>query len=379
MVATPLLAQDQSEETRTRFLYGGEISFNYAPKDRGYFNYTDYERDSLRIYRMSAAFEYRLVDAISFLTEVRSDNLDTPRPYALYLRVRPFRTREIDIQVGRVPPVFGTLSRRRYEYDNPLIGFSLPYQYRTALRPDAAPDSPETLFAARARGWRLQYPLGDETATEGLPQVNPLLWDTGVQVRFGREPVTFALALTQGTVSSPRVDDDNSGKQIAFRLGARPSHWLSLGASFARGDYVSDNVKAVLPSGGGDSDQTALGVDAELARGPWLVRAEAIYSAWEVPSLSLGALGSFGWVLEGKYKIRAGLFLAARASGLHFESVPIGVTSTTWDAPVTRIEAGAGYNLHRNVIAKFALQYNERAGGSVTSRLLPGVQLLFWF
>ena len=49
------------------------------------------------------------------------------RPYALYLRIRPWLNRDFDIQVGRVPPTFGAFARRTYANDNPLIGYPLAY------------------------------------------------------------------------------------------------------------------------------------------------------------------------------------------------------------------------------------------------------------
>jgi hypothetical protein len=366
-------AQEAEPEER-RFLYGGEVVANIAPVDPGYFNHTDYGDDSLRLFRLNLALEVRPSELFSLLAEIRSDNLSAPRPYALYARVRPWRERAFAVQVGRIPPVFGAFLRRRYEIDNPLIGYPLPYQYPTVLRADSAPENLDQLFFYRGYGARVRYPLGDTSVASGLSQVNPIRWDTGVSGSLGTEPVSIAVAFTQGTISDPRVDDDNDGKQFAARLGWRPAFGWDLGVSASSGDYVSDEVKSLL-AGNPESSQKAVGVDAELARGPWILRAEAIWCSWDAPTLETGALGAFGFQAEGRYKAAPGLYFAARISGVRFESV----SSVSWDSPVTRFEGGVGYSFHRNLIGKIALQYNTRDATDVTSRFIPAVQLLFWF
>jgi hypothetical protein len=366
-----------AQETETYgewFLYGGEVVANIAPVDPGYFNHTDYGDDSLRLFRLNLALEVRPSEVFSLLTEIRSDNLSAPRPYALYGRFRPWRERAFAVQVGRLPPVFGAFLRRRYEIDNPLIGYPVPYQYPTVLRPDSAPANLDQLFFYRGYGARVRYPLGDTTVASGLTQVNPIRWDTGVSVNLGSEPWALAAAFTQGTLSDPRVDDDNDGKQIAARLGWRPAFGWDLGVSASSGAYVSDEVMDLL-AGNPESSQTAVGFDAELARGAWILRGEAIWCEWDAPSLDTGALGSLGYLVEGRYKAAPGLYFAARVSGMRFESV----SSTTWDSPVTRFEGGLGYTFHRNLIGKIALQYNTRDATDVTSRWIPAAQLLFWF
>ncbi len=368
----------ETERDESLFRYGGEVAANFAPMDPGYFNHTDYDHDSLRLFRLNLALEIRASEKFSLLAEIRSDNLDAPRPYALYARFRPWRERAVAIQAGRVPPVFGAFLRRRYEYDNPLIGYPIPYQYPTVLRSDSAPATLDQLLWYRGYGARVRYPMGDTTVASGLAQVNPLRWDTGVSVNLGADPFAFAFALTQGTISDPRVDDDNGGKGLAARLGWRPALGWEVGVSASRGDYVSDEVKALL-EGDPSSDQTALGVDAELARGPWILRAEAIRSSWDAPTLSTGALTTLGFMAEGRYKVIPGLYVAARVSGSRFESLSAPEGPVTWDSPVTRFEGGVGYTFHRNVLAKLALQYNTRDATRVTSRWIPAVQVLFWF
>jgi hypothetical protein len=368
----------ETEPEESPFRYGGEVVANFAPVDPGYFNQTDYGDDSLRLLRLNLTLELKASETLSLLAEIRSDNLDAPKPYALYARFRPWRDRAFAIQAGRVPPVFGAFLRRRYEYDNPLIGYPLPYQYPTVLRPDSAPANLDQLLFYRGYGARVRYPLGDESVASGLSQLSPIRWDTGVSANLGGDAIEFAFAVTQGTISDPRVDDDNDGKQLAARLGWRPAIGWDVGMSASRGDYVSDEVKALL-EGNRSSDQTALGVDAELARGSWILRGEAIWCSWDAPTLSTGPLATLGFLAEGRYKAAPGLFFAARISGSRFESISTPEGPVTWDSPVTRFEGGVGYTFHRNVMGKLALQYNTRDATRVSSRWIPAVQILLWF
>ena len=138
-----------------RVRLGGEVSGTLAPKDDGYFNYSDYETSSLRLFRLDLAAEVRLASFASVLVDVRSDNLHAPRVYALYLRVRPWAERELDLQAGIVPPVFGAFPRRRYASDNPLPSRAprLPVPDRPARGRGAVRRRRSSWPSAAAAGW----------------------------------------------------------------------------------------------------------------------------------------------------------------------------------------------------------------------------------
>jgi hypothetical protein len=316
---------------------------------------------------------------VSVLTEIRSENGERPEPYALYLRLRPWRDRAHDIQAGRIPPTFGSFARRDYGAGNPLIGYPLAYQYLTPVRPDAVPASPEDVARMRARGWRPSYPIGSLDTAPGLPLITVFRWDTGVQVRFGNEPVSVSAAVTNGTLSDPHTRDNNGGKQVAGRVEWQPTPAFGLGASLARGAYVADAALAgaTLLAGRGGSSQDAFGMDAEFSRNHWLVRGEVIWNRWQVPTLSqdLRAASSF---VEGRYKILPGVFVAGRLDRLSFGTLRLAAGERTWDAPVTRVESGLGYYVRRNLLAKGTYQHNWREGGLVRSRGLVAMQLHFW-
>ena len=80
---------------------------------------------------------------------------------------------------------------------------------------------------AVAAGWR-RIRLGNRTQDRGLPFVNSVRWDTGVQVHGVNGMIEWTGAVTTGSLSNPRVDDDNDGRQVAGRVVLRPAPALRL-------------------------------------------------------------------------------------------------------------------------------------------------------
>lgn len=370
-----------------RLRVGGLISGTIAPEDDGYFNwvgYDDYGNSTLRRFRLALNAELRFGPHAAVLTEIWSDNLRPPRVYALFLRLRPWTERAFDVQVGMVPPVFGAFPRRRYGGENPLPSLPLAYQYVTSMREDAAPASAEELLSMRGRGWRVRYSVGSPYPGPGVPLVNAEIWDTGIQARIGRRPVSLAVSLTQGTLSYPLVRDDNDGKQLAARLAWTPGPQLTLGVSAARGAFLAREVTDLLPPAAGtDFDQKAAGVDLEYAQGYWILRAEALWSRWTLPPLDVTRIetpqDSLGAYVEARYKLSPGLYVAGRVGRLSYRTLPSEGGSETWDAGVTRVELGGGYALRRQVLLKGAFQQNWRDGGRVRKESLISAQVLLWF
>ena len=365
---------------------GGDVAVSFAPQDPGFFNFTDYEHSTLRMLRVDMTAAVKAGDHLSILADVRSENIDRPRPYGLYVRIRPWTDRAFDIQVGRVPPTFGGFSRRTYASDNFLIGYPLAYQYLTSMRPDAVPANADELLNMRGRGWLVsRYSVGNQTPAHGVPIASAFTWDTGVQVHGGNRFVDATAAVTAGTVANPLFTDDNGGKQVAGRLAFRPAAGLVVGASGARGPFVTRTAARGAVGDGHDNEftQTAWGGDIEYSRNYYLVRFETIVSDWRLPAVRAPfidlPLRAVSTSVEGRYKIRPGLYAAARVDHLGFSEIAGSARRGTWDAPVTRLEAGGGYSIQRNLVLKLSYQHNTRAGGRVHILNLAEAQLLFWF
>ena len=373
-----------------RVTISGDLSAAYGSDDPGFFNYTDYEHSTLRLLRLDLTAAVKAGPHFTLLGEIRTENLGTIRPYALYLRIRPWTTRDFDIQVGRVPPTFGAFARRTYANDNPLIGYPLAYQYLTSLRPDALPASADELLRKRSLGWLVRYSLGEPSPDIGVPLVSAFRWDTGVQAHATLGIVSATAAVTTGTVSNPLFSDDNQGRQVAGRVELRPAAGVILGTSLARGPFVSDAAARAAVGDGHDAEftQTAWGGDAEYSRDHYLLRVETIVSRWRLPiaappapQLALQSpLSAVSLSVEGRYKLRPDWFVAARYDHLGFSDQTGAAGTLPWDAPVTRMEIGAGYSVQRNLLLKGAFQHDTRDGGVLLKIAhLVAAQLVFWF
>jgi hypothetical protein len=371
-----------------RVTVGGEASASFStdPDDPGWFNYTDYEHNALRMFRLGFTADVHFGSRVSVLSEFRTDNWDDFGPYALYARVRPWTEREFDIQIGRIPPTFGAFARRNYAgTDNPVIGYPLAYQYLTSLRPDAIPASADDLLRMRGRGWRPSFPIGSTTVSTGMPLVSAFQWDTGIEVRAGSQPLEVSASVTTGTLSNPRVKDDNGGKQIAGRVAWKPVVGLIVGISGARGPYLASDVTDALPTNVEQRDyhQRALGVDFEYSRDYWIVRAEAVFNNWTLPAITAPFISdpvqARTVLVEGRYSVFPGVFLGGRYDYLGFSRIEGSNGLRSWDAPVTRVEAGGGYYLRQNVIGKVTYQHNWRDTGLFSELGVWAGQLQFWF
>ena len=367
-----------------RMVIGAEFSATIATDDPGFFNYTDYEYSALRNVRLGVTAQVRASRRLQFLGELRMDHGDRLQPFALYARIRPWPERNFDIQVGRIPTTFGAFSRGAYGTSNMLIGTPLAYQYLTSLRPDALPAVPEDLVRMRGRGWLANYPLGNREADRGLPLINGFRWDTGVQVHGVNGLVEWTGAVTTGSLSNPRVDDDNDGRQIAGRAVLRPAAALALGASVSRGAFLSRSLAPVLEDWMevDDAVQQAIGIDAEYSEGRFLGRSELIWSQWTLPMPSVQqkpGLEAMSLLAEARYRILPGVHVAGRAERLGFSRIQTTSGRMGWDAAVRRFELGASYAIIRNVIVKASWQRNLRNGGRVQRDNLGALQAVYWF
>ena len=369
-----------------RVTIGADVSATYGSLDPGWFNFTDYEHSALRMLRVDVLGAIKAGAHVTLLGELRTENLGAVRPYALYARVRPWAKRNVDVNIGRVPPTFGTYARRSYANANPLIGYPLAYQYLTSLRPDAVPANAQELLDRRSFGWRVRYTLGNQDPDRGVPLVSAFRFDTGVQVHAGNDLVRATAAVTTGTVSNPLFHDDNSGPQIAARMELRPLAGLVVGASGARGPFVSATAARGAVGDGHDREftQSAYGADVEYSHGYYLLRYESIISDWRLPIVGAPRLDSslraVSTSVEGRYKIVPGLYAAARVDHLGFSEITGTTATLPWEAPVTRVEVGTGISIQHNLLLKLAVQRDMRDGGRLTPRdtLFAG-QLAFWF
>lgn len=368
-----------------RFVFGGELFATYGGEDPGWFNYTDYEYSGLRNFRAALSTEVRASRRLQLLAELRLDHGTHLSAYAMFLRVRPWPGRRFDVQIGRVPPTFGAFNRSVYAYDNLVIGQPLAYQYLLSIRPDAVPHGVNDLVRMRARGWLSEFPVGEPGGAPGVPIVNTGRFDTGVQVHGVAGAVEWIGAVTAGSLSDPRLTDNNGRPQLAGRLVATAQPGIRAGISVSRGAWLDGALDGVLPAGRRSRDyhQSAVAADVELSHGAWIARAEWLRSSWEMPAVSAEAprapLVARSLIVEGRYRLWPGLSLAARTDALWFSPLDVAGREVNWEANVWRFEAALQAAITRNIAAKVAWQRNRRDAGRVAHDSLVAAQLLYWF
>ena len=242
-----------------------------------------------------------------------------------------------------------------------------------------------TCSACAARGWLSRFPVGNSVDAPGLPLVNTSRWDTGVQLHGIAGMVEWTGAVTAGSLSDPRFHDNNSGRQLAGRAVVRPAAAMMFGVSAVARRVAQRDARAARSPARSmlGSQQVAFGADAEYSAGPFLVRGEVIRSSWRMPrfgALQLDEpLSTISSLIEGRYKIGPGLYVAVRGDRLDFSKVRGTLGLSEWDAQTWRFETAIGYSITRNVIVKGAWQRNGRDGGRVRRDALFAAQVLYWF
>jgi hypothetical protein len=365
-----------------RVAIGAELSLTYGSEDPGYFNYTDYETSALRRIRAGLAVSAAPTRRLALLTEFRAETGGHAEAYAYYVRVTPWPGHPIDVQAGKVPPVFGTFSRRGYPQDNPLIGDPLVYQYLTSARSDALPATPSDILRMRGRGWRASYPVGNPTPGAGMPLVAAFDWNLGIQARVGLRPVELNVAWTPGNLSWPEDVERPGHGEFSGRLAVKPAPGAVFGVSAARGTFVVQQAFDALPPEHREGGrQSAFGIDAEYASGHVVLRAELVFNRWLMPAaasppLDLDTLGGYA---EARYRVLPSLYVAARAERLAYGDITAETVTAPWEARVTRVELGGGYSMSRRSRLKAVYQLNVRDGGRVRRSHLGAAQLVVWF
>jgi hypothetical protein len=139
---------------------------------------------------------------------------------------------------------------------------------------------------------------------------------------------------------------------------------LAVAASYNRGPWLEEPTRGTIPAGRDRWDylQTLMSIEMTWARGPVMVRTEAVHDRWEVPNMPQAPVELAGSV-EVQADLAAGLFAGVRAGLLDFRPVELPTGARDWDYDVERYEASLGYRLDRNagILASWASQPGRSA------------------
>jgi hypothetical protein len=249
--------------------------------------------------------------------------------YSNQFGIRFAPSQKLVIEAGRLTPIIGTFSSRRFSTRNPLIGI---------------PD-----------GYSLQYPLGVELSGEA----RYIDYRVGM-VSLPAEHLNYVPKTTE------RLRPAIGGGVTPF-VGAR------IGASFTMGPYLN---KSLTPTQLGarnwaDFDQRVIAFDASFSRGYLETHAEYSQGRYEVPNRAKPLTG-MTYYGEAKYTFTPRLFLAARAERNHYPFIR--ATSGGWIANLTDFvdgEVGGGYRVTASSILKVSVRGDRwwvRTGGTFAGR-----------
>jgi hypothetical protein len=208
------------------------------------------------------------------------------------------------------------------------------------------------------------------------------MYDIGAMVYGGFDAVTFAFAISNGTVSEASYGTPNNNSDFGkiIRLAVVPMTGLTIGGAYAWGGYLYENGYYHASEPLSEYQQKTAEVDVSFSRGHFVIYGEGVYGRWDVPFQGHEKdLGALGYYVEGKYTIVPRLYVALRNSGLVFQKADLGGMQQRWDYNVTEWEGGIAYFVARNTVLKAIRRETRTYGGSKPKDSLTVLQLAVAF
>ena len=278
---------------------------------------------------MGVSAEMRANDHLQVLGEVRLDQGRVLEAYGLFVRVRPWPARRFDIQAGRIPPTFGAMSadrvRQQQHPDRPAARVSVPdvdstrcaagHQRRSAAhaRPRLAVELSRRQPDARPRAADGQHqPLGHRRAGARRHR-----HDRVDRRRSPRDRCRIRVSATTTAAVSWRA-----------ALVVRPTLALAFGVSASRGAWLDEPLETRSPARTPTTERGR----SRLAATPSSRRARCWSAARRsarrgrcrtIATLHIDrAAGRHSMLIEGRYKIAPGFYVAMRGDRMDFSKIP---------------------------------------------------------
>ena len=296
-------------------------------------------------------------DHIYGLAELRVDRGATPsdrgidaRIEQLFVRWSPFNDFDANLQAGRFVSPFGNFPQR---HDSPTHAFIRPplnYDYRTVISSTSLPGTNDGFF-----GWKNEP---DIRRPHGAPAVWAAPYQLGAMLFGSVRMVSFRAAVMN---SAPSSEPDQWNRMVSDGLSfvghaaIQVSPELRAGVSYNRGAYLADEAMSGFI-------QQLIGAELTVTRGFVEVRAELLHDTWEVPRV-IDNLVDVSYYLEGKFKLRPGLFGALRFGEMRFrEAQRSNGSSEVWDYNVRRIQLAGGYQITEQIGIRGEYMFNQTDG-----------------
>jgi hypothetical protein len=282
----------------------------------------------------------------------------------LMLRWRPFDDQRLNFQAGKFPTVFGAWPGQHDFFDDPFMIAPLPYSQIIGIQTRNPAALSPAAISARAAG------LAPPVSALAKDQWASILWGpdyaTGASVFGASERFDYALEIKNSALSAhPDTwpDLDFNHPTLTTRIGYRPDAAWSFGVSASRGPYLEEQATPLLPAGTdrGDLEQTSVGLDARWAHHNWIISGEFVFSEFE--TLAAGDLRTAACYLQARWKVRPGIWLAARYGQLFAnDATGAGGSDVSWQPDVRRAELAAGWRPNPRLLLKAHYSYTNTSG-----------------
>lgn len=376
LIGLALLAAGASGPAHAAFDLNGVATITHTEGERArMLNRMNRDDNAFNTYRLFLNGRTRIDEHITLHLEYLFDE-GVSAPVSMtflspWVRVERLANREwLNLQVGKLPLVFGTWGERATTSVSPVIGAPLISGYHTALRSDLLPVNGDSLRARRGLGqFGVNYSSPGGGGWKGMPTVYEACWDTGLELYGARGPLEYSGAVVYGTPGAPATTgvESNGAPGFEGRLGVSqlpgPLFGARLGVSAARGPWMDRRARRPGGRPVEEYQQVVLGLDAEYGLGPVIVRGEAVRNRWELPESDEpdtwlpGHVDNSGWYVETRVTLAPEWFAGGRVDGLSFAEItsPDGRTGA-WDASLHRYEFGGGWRPSRQWEVRAAWQ-----------------------
>ncbi|MFO0893645.1 MAG: hypothetical protein U0574_01650 [Phycisphaerales bacterium] len=291
----------------------------------------------------------------------------------------PFDDPVLRLKGGTFATCFGQWVNRHFSFQNPLITAPLMYDWEGTVADGMGGVSATPPLPAF---------LNRKNLPTNVPAWLPIVWGpsyaSGAGANGHLEWLDWAFEVKNASLSSRPSEWAFWERSLAYptvtgRLGVRPSAEWTLGVSASSGSYLSQDAIDTLPSrfDASDATQRVLGADVSWAHGPFEVWSEMAFSTWTTPTQ--GALTSFSWFVEGRWKLTPELWLAGRFNQQVYDDIASPFGQTPWANDVWRAEAGIGMKLGRFILLKAQYSRAEEQGPVRQGQDLGAFQLVILF
>ncbi|MCF7798177.1 MAG: hypothetical protein K9N11_10040 [Lentisphaeria bacterium] len=328
----------------------------HAPVNTNFRGDDPFDLTRLRLFVRTQATEN-----IGVYTEILLDNEADVRMNGAYVYVQDIIANHLDLKAGMIPSPFGNYGLRSTYFNlNPLIGVPALWHYKTGLTPNMYVTNEDLI---NPEGEVLNHHSGVVLGYDAC-------WDIGVEALFFWPGLEVSGAITAGSMGNPRARF-NDGYQVMGKFSILPVMGVRLGASFARGPFMTPSADAggyllsgtapAAPTADSQENQTTVGIHGEWLTGHWQWFLEAAQVDFDTPYVFEKKLTVQTAYVEGRWDFLPGYYLAGRYDVWRYSKIAPYATGSggnyEWGYDFNRMESALGWRVNRQTLMKLDFQY----------------------